>query len=207
MKENYQKIMEEEMKRIEESGRKPRLLLHACCAPCSSSVIPALVDRFSITVFFHNPNITPREEFYYRLRELYRLVEEMGLTDVEIVAPEYDEQEFLQIAKGRENLPEGGARCKDCYSLRLEKTAEYAKEKGFEYFTTTLSVSPYKNAQYLNEIGEALGDEYGVKYLVSDFKKKDGYKKSCENSKKYGLYRQNYCGCIFSKAQGEAKEK
>lgn len=135
------------------------------------------------------------------------MVEEMGYTDIDVVAPEYDEEEFLSIARGREELPEGGARCKDCYHLRLKATAEYARDNGFDYFTTTLTVSPYKNAQYLNDIGRELSDEYGIKYLVSDFKKKEGYKLSCENSKKYGLYRQIYCGCVYSKAQAEERMK
>jgi predicted adenine nucleotide alpha hydrolase (AANH) superfamily ATPase len=207
MKENYQKLMEEEIERNKALGVKPTLLLHACCAPCSSGVLPVLAEHFKITLFFHNPNISPESEYNYRLEELKRLVGEMGYSDIEIVEPEYKEEEFLAIAKGREDLPEGGARCKDCYRLRLSATAEYAKEKGFDYFTTTLTVSPYKNAEYLNEIGRELSDEYGVKYLLSDFKKKEGYKRSCENSKKYGLYRQIYCGCVYSKAKAEERMK
>lgn len=207
MKENYQKLMEEEIERNKALGVKPTLLLHACCAPCSSGVLPVLAEHFKITLFFHNPNISPESEYNYRLEELKRLVGEMGYSDIEIVEPEYKEEEFLVIAKGREDLPEGGARCKDCYRLRLSATAEYAKEKGFDYFTTTLTVSPYKNAEYLNEIGRELSDEYGVKYLLSDFKKKEGYKRSCENSKKYGLYRQIYCGCVYSKAKAEERMK
>ena len=207
MKENYQLLMEAEIKKNKELGVKPTLLLHACCAPCSSGVLPVLAEDFKITLFFHNPNISPESEYNYRLEELKRLVGEMGYSDIEIVEPEYKEEEFLAIAKGREDLPEGGARCKDCYRLRLSATAEYAKEKGFDYFTTTLTVSPYKNAEYLNEIGRELSDEYGVKYLLSDFKKKEGYKRSCENSKKYGLYRQIYCGCVYSKAKAEERMK
>lgn len=207
MKENYQKLMEEEIERNKALGVKPTLLLHACCAPCSSGVLPVLAEHFKITIFFHNPNISPESEYNYRLEELKRLVGEMGYSDIEIVEPEYKEEEFLAIAKGREDLPEGGARCKDCYRLRLSATAEYAKEKGFDYFTTTLTVSPYKNAEYLNEIGRELSDEYGVKYLLSDFKKKEGYKRSCENSKKYGLYRQIYCGCVYSKVKAEERMK
>lgn len=207
MKENYQLLMEAEIKKNKELGVKPTLLLHACCAPCSSGVLPVLAEDFKITLFFHNPNISPESEYNYRLEELKRLVGEMGYSDIEIVEPEYKEEEFLAIAKGREDLPEGGARCKDCYRLRLSATAEYAKEKGFDYFTTTLTVSPYKNAEYLNEIGRELSDEYGVKYLLSDFKKKEGYKRSCENSKKYGLYRQIYCGCVYSKVKAEERMK
>lgn len=207
MKENYWKLMEEEIEKNKSLGIKPTLLLHACCAPCSSGVLPVLAEHFKITLFFYNPNISPESEYDYRLKELYRLIEEMGYTDIDIAAPEYNEDEFFNIAKGREDLPEGGARCKDCYRLRLEATAEYALENGFDYFTTTLTVSPYKNAQYLNDIGREAGDIYGVKYLVSDFKKKEGYKLSCENSKKYGLYRQIYCGCVYSKAQAEERMK
>lgn len=207
MKENYQRLMEEEIERNSSLGEKPTLLLHACCAPCSSGVLPVLVEHFKITLFFHNPNISPESEYNYRLEELERLVKEMGLSDIEIISPEYDEEEFLAIAKGREDLPEGGARCKDCYRLRLSATAEYAKEKGFDYFTTTLTVSPYKNAEYLNEIGKELSSDYGVKYLLSDFKKKEGYKRSCENSKKYGLYRQIYCGCVYSAEKAKERMK
>ncbi len=186
MKENYQKLMEEEIARNKEQGMKPTLLLHACCAPCSSGVLPVLVEHFKITLFFHNPNISPESEYNYRLEELKRLVEEMGLSDIEIISPEYNEEEFLAIAKGREDLPEGGARCKDCYRLRLKKTAEYAKEKGFDYFTTTLTVSPYKNAEYLNEIGRELSDRYGVKYLVSDFNE---LLRKCSPNKQKLIYR------------------
>lgn len=196
-----------EIEKHKNCSNKPTLLLHACCAPCSSAVLEVLKEHFKITLFFYNPNIFPREEFEYRLNELYRLLNEMSLTDIEIIAPTYCNDEFENIAKGKEDLPEGGARCKECYRLRLEKTARYASENGFDYFTTTLSVSPYKNAEALNEIGGKLGDEYGLKYLFSDFKKNDGYKRSCLLSREYNLYRQNYCGCIYSKAQAEAKNQ
>lgn len=199
--------MQKEIEYTKTLPQKPTLLLHACCAPCSSAVLEVLVEHFDITIFFYNPNISPKSEFDYRLEELHRLLVEMNLTEINIISPDYDESEFLNIAKGQETLPEGGARCKDCYRLRLEKTAEHAKKGGFDYFTTTLSVSPYKNAQALNEIGGALGEEYGVKYLLSDFKKGDGYKRSCQLSREYNLYRQNYCGCVFSKAQAEEREK
>ena len=199
--------MQKEIEYTKTLPQKPTLLLHACCAPCSSAVLEVLVEHFDITIFFYNPNISPKSEFDYRLEELHRLLVEMNLTEINIISPDYDESEFLNIAKGQETLPEGGARCKDCYRLRLEKTAEHAKKGGFDYFTTTLSVSPYKNAQALNEIGCELGEEYGVKYLPSDFKKGDGYKRSCQLSREYNLYRQNYCGCVFSKAQAEEREK
>ena len=206
MKQNYQLIMQREIEATKALPKKPTLLLHACCAPCSSAVLEVLAEHFDLTIFFYNPNISPKSEFDYRLEELHRLLREMNLNEINIIAPDYDEGEFFNIAEGKESLPEGGARCKDCYHLRLEKTAEYAKNGGFDYFTTTLSVSPYKNAQALNEIGSALGEEYGVKYLISDFKKGDGYKRSCQLSREYNLYRQNYCGCVFSKAQAEERE-
>ncbi|MBO5896053.1 MAG: epoxyqueuosine reductase QueH [Clostridia bacterium] len=206
MKQNYQLIMQKEIEQTKALPQKPTLLLHACCAPCSSAVLEVLAEHFDLTIFFYNPNISPKSEFDYRLEELHRLLREMNLTEITIISPDYDEREFFNIAKGKEELPEGGARCKDCYLLRLKKTAEYAKNGGFDYFTTTLSVSPYKNAQALNEIGCALSEEYGVKYLISDFKKGDGYKRSCQLSREYNLYRQNYCGCGFSKAQAEERE-
>ena len=199
--------MQKEIEYTKTLPQKPTLLLHACCAPCSSAVLEVLAEHFDITIFFYNPNISPKSEFDYRLDELYRLLGEMNLSQIRIVAPDYDENEFFEIAKGNESLPEGGARCEDCYRLRLEKTAEYAKRDGFDYFTTTLSVSPYKNAQALNEIGSELSEKYGVKYLLSDFKKNDGYKRSCQLSREFNLYRQNYCGCIFSKMQAEEREK
>ena len=207
MKQNYHLLMQKEIEYTKTLPQKPTLLLHACCAPCSSAVLEVLSEHFDITIFFYNPNISPKSEFDYRLDELYRLLSEMNLSQIKIVAPEYNENEFFEIAKGNESLPEGGARCKDCYRLRLEKTAEYAKRVGFDYFTTTLSVSPYKNAQALNEIGSGLSEKYGVKYLLSDFKKNDGYKRSCQLSREFNLYRQNYCGCIFSKMQAEEREK
>lgn len=206
MKQNYQLLMQKEIESTKSLPQKPTLLLHACCAPCSSAVLEVLWEHFDITIFFYNPNISPESEFNYRLDELHRLLREMKLEDIKIIAPQYDENEFLGIARGKETLPEGGARCMDCYRLRLEKTAEHAKKGGFDYFTTTLSVSPYKNAQALNGIGSALSEEYGVRYLLSDFKKGDGYKRSCALSREYNLYRQNYCGCVFSKAQAEERE-
>ncbi len=203
MKKNYKKIMDEEIEKIEKTGKKPKLLLHSCCAPCSSAVLETLEKSFEITLFFYNPNISPEEEFVSRLDELKRLIDEMELKEIDIFTPEYNGDEFKKIAFGLENEPEGGARCAKCYRLRLEKSVRYAAENGFDYVTTTLSVSPYKNAEWLNEIGEKLSGEFGVKYLMSDFKKADGYKRSCELSRKYNLYRQNYCGCIYSKRQAE----
>lgn len=201
MKVNYKLIMDKEIELAKNAGIKPTLLLHACCAPCSSAVLELLSEVFDITLFFYNPNISPESEFIFRLYELKRLVNEMDLKDIDVVAPKYDNSEFEAIVKGMEDIPEGGARCEKCYRLRLSKSVSYAKEKGFDYVTTTLSISPYKNAQWLNEIGKELAEQYGVKYLLSDFKKGDGYKRSCILSNEYNLYRQNYCGCVYSKIQ------
>ncbi len=198
MKINYKILMDKEIEYIKTLGKKPKLLLHACCAPCSSAVLENLSEYFDITLFFYNPNISPEEEFAFRLEELKRFVPEMGLS-AEVVSPPYDNEEFETVIKGMETLPEGGERCMVCYRLRLEKSVSYAKENAFDYVTTTLSISPYKNARWLNEIGYELGEKYGIKYLVSDFKKGDGYKRSCALSEKYNLYRQNYCGCVYSK--------
>ena len=199
MKTNYKKIFEVQIEKIKTLSQKPKLLLHACCAPCSSAVLESIKDFFDITLFFYNPNISPKSEFDFRLCELERFVNEMGLCGVKIVAPEYNESEFDEIASGREAEAEGGARCALCYRLRLEKTAEYANQNGFDFFTTTLSISPYKNAQLLNQIGDEISQKYGVSHLNADFKKAEGYKRSCELSRKFNLYRQNYCGCIYSK--------
>lgn len=206
MKTNYQKIFEETLTEIKKRVIKPTLLLHVCCAPCSSAVLEILKDYFNITIFFYNPNIAPKEEFDYRLEELKRLLLEMGLSDIEIISPEYNSQEFEKIAKGLEGEAEGGPRCKLCYDLRLRATATESKLRNFDYFTTTLTVSPYKNAEALNEIGSKLADEFGIKYLFSDFKKKEGYKRSCQLSREYNLYRQDYCGCVYSKLLNELKK-
>ncbi len=196
--ENLQKALEKIIEENRKAGIKPTLLLHACCAPCSSYCIEYLHEHFDITLFFYNPNIHPAEEYSYRASELKRLVREMEL-DIPVLEAENDTDSFYALAKGREDVREGGARCFDCYRLRLEKAAALAKEKGFDYFTTTLSISPLKNSAKLREIGLELEEKYGVKNLPSDFKKKEGYKRSIELSKKYSLYRQNYCGCEFSK--------
>lgn len=206
MKINYQRIMEEETEKIRKSGRKPSLLLHACCAPCSSAVLERLCDIFSVTLYFYNPNISPTEEFEFRLAELKRLVTEMRL-DISVIAPKYDNGEFESVVKGMEDMAEGGARCAVCYRQRLERAVRYAEEHGFDYVTTTLSVSPYKNAALLNELGNELTQNLNVRYLTSDFKKKDGYKRSCELSAEYNLYRQNYCGCVYSKRAAEMKRE
>lgn len=196
MNTNYQKVLEDTLNKIGDT--KPKLLLHACCAPCSSYVLEYLSNYFDITLYFYNPNIYPYSEFEIRADELKRLVSEMNL-DINTVVEKYDNESFEAVAKAYGDLPEGLMRCLNCYKLRLEKSVKYAKENDFDFVTTTLSVSPYKNAAKLNEIGGELSKEYGVEYLYSDFKKKNGYKRSCELSKQYNLYRQNYCGCKYSK--------
>lgn len=205
MKVNYQKILDDEIAKIKTSDKKPTLLLHACCAPCSSAVVEYLSGFFDITMYFYNPNIYPQSEFSFRLEELKRLLPQMGLGGINVVEAEYDNEKFESMSKGMEALAEGGARCAGCYRLRLEKSISYASEHGYDYVTTTLSVSPHKNAQLLNEIGLELGEKYGIKYLLSDFKKREGYKRSCALSQEYNLYKQNYCGCIYSKKIAEEK--
>lgn len=190
------------MLHVEDVVEKKNLLLHCCCAPCSSYSFLYLSDKFHITAYFYNPNIMPKEEHDKRLAELKRLIKEMEL-DIEVIE-EYDD-EFKRISKGLENEPERGKRCTLCYELRLRKCALLAKKLGFDCFSTTLSISPYKDAKRLNEIGFNLESEIDVEYLYLDLKKNDGYKKSIELSKKYNLYRQNYCGCIFSKKEGQGE--
>ena len=208
IKINYSLMLEDTIKKIEKAGKRPTLLLHACCAPCSSYVLEYLSKVFDITLLFYNPNISPESEYNFRENELRRLIGEMPLpSGISVVSQNYDPQEFYNISSGLENLEEGGERCKKCYRLRLERTARIASEGGFDYFSTTLSISPYKNAEWLNTIGNEEGIKYGVSYLFSDFKKKNGYKRSCELSEQYGLYRQNYCGCEFSKKAAEEKSK
>ena len=208
MKENYQKKLDQLLGTLQKEGQKPRLLLHCCCAPCSSYVLEYLNTYFDITAFYDNPNIAPESEFRFRVEELSRLLREMPLSaPVALVEGEYDTKAFYTIAKGHETDPEGGERCFACYRLRLEHSAKYAKDHGFDYFTTTLSISPYKNAEKLNQIGAELAEQYGVAYLFSDFKKKSGYLRSCQLSEEYQLYRQDYCGCIYSRAEAESRRK
>ncbi len=199
---NFQLVLEQTIKKV--GGSKPKLLLHSCCAPCSSYVLEYLSNIFDITIFFYNPNIYPEQEYYYRRGEQQRLLEMMNLQNkVKIVGCEYQSEEFYTAVKGLENCKEGGQRCQECFRLRLGRCAEYAADNGFDYFTTTLTISPHKNSQLLNAIGEEVAKKVGVEYLYSDFKKKNGYKRSCELSAQYGLYRQDYCGCVFSKKQKE----
>lgn len=205
MKENYGLLFEKTVENLRREGRVPKLLLHACCAPCSSHCLEVLARDFDVTVFFYNPNIAPEREFSFRLSELKRFLAAVPYPDIAILSPEYDPSPFLAMAKGLEDLPEGGERCRRCYELRLRRTAEAAAAGGFDFFTTTLSISPYKNAEWLNEIGLSLAQELGVPWLPSDFKKKNGYKRSIELSKEYDLYRQDYCGCAFSKAERDRK--
>jgi len=192
---------EKELTRITGLSKPPRLLLHCCCAPCTSSVLECLSEYFCVTALFYNPNIAPEHEYIKRSEEFKKLPQ-FGITPdrIDLMLSEYDPGQFNKAASGLEDEPEGGARCRVCYKLRLEETSKRASEGGFDYFTTTLSVSPHKNAAVINEIGSALTVEDGVKYLRSDFKKRDGYKRSVELSKQYGLYRQSYCGCLSSQS-------
>lgn len=203
---NYQLELDKILDRISQSGTHPSLLLHSCCGPCSSYVLEYLTKYFDITVLYYNPNIWPVEEFIKRANEQRRLIEDAGLT-VRLITPEYDDTAFYSAAKDLENEPEGGARCRECFVLRLNETAKLAQQDGYDYFTTTLSVSPHKNAQLLNQLGYELGEKYGVAYLPADFKKREGYKRSIELSKQYNLYRQQYCGCKFSYFAGHIEEK
>ena len=202
---NYAKELEKLIAGL--GGRAPGLLLHACCAPCSSSVLEYLTRFFSVSLLFYNPNISPEAEYDKRRRELERLIAEMPMGHPVTLLPcDYRGEDFARMARGLEGEPEGGARCMACYRLRMEEAARAARDLGLEYFTTTLSLSPLKNARAINQIGEELAEEYGVKHLPSDFKKRDGYKRSIQLSQEYGLYRQDYCGCAFSKAERERKK-
>lgn len=204
-KRNYQRELEQIISNIEPCYT-PTLLLHACCAPCSSYCLEYLSQYFSITVLFYNPNISPESEYIKRVEEIKRLISELPVKNkVSLLEGRYLPAEFYNSVKGLENEPEGGKRCHVCYELRLREAAITAKELKFDYFTTTLSISPLKNAEKLNEIGGKLSDEYGISYLYSDFKKKNGYKRSIELSKEYNLYRQNFCGCVFSKQEQQDK--
>lgn len=197
---NYQKETDSVIESL--NGTVPTLLLHSCCAPCSSYTLEYLSRYFSITVFYFNPNISPKAEFDKRFAEQKRLIEALPSENkISLICGDYNYDEFLNIARGYESVPEGGERCFRCYRMRLEKTAELAKQNGFDYFCTTLSISPLKNSQKINEIGFDVAEKYGVKWLPSDFKKREGYKRSIELSREYDLYRQNFCGCVFSKSQ------
>lgn len=201
---NYQKKLENIIERNKREDILPSLLLHSCCAPCSSYTIEYLSDYFKISVLYYNPNISPREEYEKRKAEQIRLIESMPVkNDVNFADCDYDCNEFFKIAKGYEDCREGGERCFRCYEQRLRRTAQEAQKGGYDYFCTTLSISPLKNAQKINEIGERLSEEYGILWLPSDFKKREGYKRSIELSKEYNLYRQNFCGCVYSRREAE----
>lgn len=196
---NYQKELDKTLEKLTKEERVPKLLLHSCCAPCSSYVLEYLSQYFEITVFYYNPNIYPESEYTKRIWEQQKLIDELPAKHpISFMAGPYDKERFYEMASGLEHVKEGGARCMKCYELRLREAAKIAKNAGFDYFTTTLSISPLKKAERLNEIGQRLGEEYEVEYLLSDFKKKNGYKRSIELTKIYGLYRQDYCGCEFS---------
>ena len=196
---NYQIILDETLKEIVKNKKKPKLLLHVCCAPCSSYVLEYLNKYFDITVFYYNPNISTKEEYNKRYNEEIRFVKEYPFDNkIKVINGEYDNDKYEELIKGFEDEKEGGPRCFKCYRLRLEESAKYAKENKYDYFTTTLTISPYKNSKVLNDIGHELSEIYGIKYLYSDFKKKNGYKRSIELSREYNLYRQDYCGCKYS---------
>lgn len=201
-KENYHAKMLQLIKEYCSEEKVPKLLLHSCCAPCSSYCLELLSQYFELTVFYYNPNIYPPEEYEMRVEEQDRFIREFPAKHpISFVEGKYDTNRFYEMAKRMEQLKEGGERCFACYELRLRESAEYAKANGFDFFTTTLSISPLKNAAKLNEIGKKLEDEYGIKYLYSDFKKQNGYKRSTEISNEYEMYRQYYCGCVYSKKQ------
>ncbi len=217
-KRNYQKELEKILAQehpAENPARRPSLscpaapslLLHSCCAPCSSYVLQYLSDYFRITVLYYNPNIYPEQEYFHRVEEQKRLIAEMPFRyPVSLIEGRFLPQEFYDAVRGLEHIPEGGERCHACFRLRLEEAARIASEGNFDYFTTTLTISPLKNAQKLNEIGEELSRQYGVRWLPSDFKKKNGYKISTQLSAEYGLYRQDYCGCVFSRQERLARQ-
>ena len=206
MNTNYQIEMERTLARIAESARRPRLLLHSCCAPCSSYVLEALTRFFDIDLYYYNPNIAPLEEFEHRVAELERLVERLPHeNDIRVIRGDYDNEAFMAMCRGHEDDREGGARCERCFRMRLGATAKLAARLGSDWFTTTLTISPLKDARLLNAIGMELGAREGVQWLPSDFKKRNGYRRSCELSAEYGLYRQDYCGCVFSRRERDAR--
>lgn len=205
-KVNYQVILDKELKNIERNGKIPVLLLHVCCAPCSSYVLEYLSKYFRILIYFYNPNISPSKEYEYRLNEVKRLVEEMPLQNpVEVIEGKYEPEIFYNLAKGLEAEPERGERCRKCISQRLKQAAYAAKELNADYFTTTLTISPHKDSAFINSAGREISQDTGIPYLFSDFKKRNGYKRSIQLSAEYNLYRQNFCGCIYSKNNSEDK--
>ena len=206
-KVNYQKELDKLIEKLEQSKEVPRLFLHSCCAPCSSYVLEYLSQYFEITVFYFNPNIAPEEEYRKRVEEQRRLIEQLpAVYPIQFEEGRYVPEEFYSRVRGLEKEPEGGARCRVCFELRLEEAARLASESGYDYYTTTLSISPLKNAQVLAQVAVEMGEKWGVRWLPSDFKKKEGYKRSIQLSAEYELYRQNYCGCVFSRRMAEKKE-
>lgn len=206
-KTNYQKELDKIIEANERAAVVPSLLLHSCCAPCSSYTLEYLSQYFNITVLYYNPNISPKEEYEKRKTEQIRLINSLpAVNKIKFIDCDYNSDDFFAVAKGYENCREGGERCFRCYELRLEKTANIASDKGFDYFCTTLSISPLKNAQKINEIGNMLGEKYNISWLPSDFKKREGYKRSIELSRKFELYRQNFCGCIYSKREASDEQ-
>lgn len=196
---NYQRKLEEFLDELVANKQIPRLMLHSCCAPCSSYCIEYLSQYFEITVFYYNPNIFPDEEYYLRVKEQQRFINEFPTKNkVSFIEGDFDKDRFYEIAKGLEDTPEKGPRCLKCYELRLRKTAEVARQEGLDYFATTLTISPQKDSSVLNNIGYAVAEDLGINYLATDFKKKNGYLRSCEISREYDMYRQDYCGCVFS---------
>ena len=196
---NYQKKLEEIIARHQHYDSRPHLLMHSCCAPCSSYVMEYLNQFFDLTLYFYNPNIFPATEYYLRVNEQKQLIKAMGLTAaIKLIETSHDADEFTLITQGLETEKEGGARCAQCFHLRLDKAAQYAKKNGFDYFSTTLTISPMKNAEIINRIGEEIQTRYNIDFLPTDFKKKGGYQRSIALSKEHGLYRQDYCGCRWS---------
>lgn len=207
MRENYSQQLSKLIEKLQKEGRTPHLLLHACCAPCSSHCLEYLSKYFRITVFYYNPNISPKEEYTLRIEEIKRFVQEFkSENEITLIEGKYEPERFFQVVKGLEQEPEGGKRCEQCFKLRLSEAAKLAKELNADYYTTTLSISPLKNAELLNKIGKEEGDAIGITHLPSDFKKKGGHARSIELSKEYNLYRQNFCGCVYSLQEAKARE-
>ncbi len=203
---NYERLLDELICRLEKSGEVPTLFLHCCCAPCSSYVLEYLSKYFRITTFYYNPNIFPQEEYAHRVAELKRFVSEFPTKyPVEFLEGAYEPERYYEAVRGLERDREGGARCRKCFELRLGEAARMAKSLNFDYFTTTLSISPMKNATVLNEVGEEMAEKYGVRHLPANFKRKGGFLRSTELSKEYGLYRQDFCGCVFSKEERDRR--
>lgn len=207
MKQNYQIVLDKTIDKLQKEEKVPTLLLHSCCGPCSTYVLEYLSKYFKITVYYYNPNIYPSEEFYFRENEQRELLDKIPFKyPVQFMAARYDTGEYYDAIKGYEKDREGGERCEKCFFLRFREVAKVAKENGFDYFTTTLSISPHKDSQLLNKIGKTVSDEFGVEYLYSDFKKRGGFKRSVELTRELSMYRQDYCGCIFSKNEKEKLE-